>query len=208
MLAFLIMWTLMMAAMMVPSVAPLASRYARMIHPRTWFGLLAFVVGYLLVWATTGVLAYILRWGMATVAMQSYRAATGAAVVTYMLCGLYQFTPLKHTCLSQCRAPFSLLLQYASWRGALRHLRVGLHHGVYCVGCCWALMSLLALFGMMNITAMLLLTLVITSEKLWTKSLHVSRLVGLACFVLALAVTWFPALAPSLIVPTTMDMAK
>src|SRR5918997_1445517 len=115
MLAFLIMWTLMMAAMMFPSVAPLASRYARMIHPRTWFGLLAFVVGYLLVWATTGVLAYILRWGMATVAMQSYRAATGAAVVTYMLCGLYQFTPLKHICLSQCRAPFSLLLQYASW---------------------------------------------------------------------------------------------
>lgn len=208
MMAFLIMWTLMMAAMMVPSVAPLASRYARMIRPGAYFDLLSFVVGYILVWATTGVVAYMLRWGVVTVAMESRTAATGAAVATYMVCGLYQFTPLKHTCLSQCRAPFSLLLQYASWRGTLRRLRVGLHHGLYCVGCCWALMSLLTLFGMMNIPAMLMLTIVITIEKLWTYSPHVSRVVGVACFMLAVAVMWFPALAPGLIVPTTMDMTK
>lgn len=208
MLAFLAMWTLMMAAMMLPSVAPFASRYVHMIHPRTWYGVLSFTAGYLMVWTTTGVLAYIVSRGLATIAVQSHTAATGGAVATYIVCGLYQLTPLKHTCLSQCRAPFSLLLQYASWRGALRHLRVGLHHGAYCVGCCWALMSILALFGMMNLTAMLFLTVIIAVEKLWTNSVYVSRVIGLTCFVLALAVMWFPGLAPSLIGHTTMDMTK
>ena len=204
---FLSMWTVMVAAMMLPSVAPLGSRYVRMIPASAWVGLVAFLAGYLVVWAAIGVLAYLLAWGVGAAAIASQAGATAAAVILYLVCGLYQFTPLKNACLAQCRAPLALLLCYAAWRGRSRHVRVGLHHGLYCAGCCWPLMALMVLFGMMNLTAMLILTVITTVEKVGATGLLVPRLVGVACLALALATIWIPALAPSLIMPATMDMA-
>jgi predicted metal-binding membrane protein len=97
--------------------------------------------------------------------------------------------------------PIALLLRYASWRGSLRHLGVDVHHGAYCLGCCWSLMLLMLAFGVMNIGAMLLLAAVVALEKVWTHGVLLSRLVGVACCALVVTVMWMPGLAPGLILP-------
>lgn len=199
--SFVVMWTLMVAAMMVPSITPLASRYLRIItSPRT-IGLLGFTAGYLGVWTMTGVLAFALAWLTGRIATTSPQTATMTAAVIFAIGGIYQLTPLKDRCLARCRVPLALLLRYASWRGSLRHVRVGVHHGAYCLGCCWSLMVLMLAFGVMNIVAMLLLAAVVTLEKLWTHGVLFSRLVGVVCCALAVAVWWVPGLAPGLILP-------
>ena len=206
-ITFVTMWTSMMAAMMLPSVTPLATRYIRMIQSQRLVGLIAFAMGYMTVWAASGILAFGLAWLTGRIANWNYTAALIAAVATYAACGIYQLTPLKNKCLSQCRAPFFLLLEYASWRGPLRHLRVGWHHGFFCLGCCSLLMALMFVFGVMNIGAMLVLTLVIVIEKVWTTGDTFPRAVGLVCLGLAVAVIWFPELAPGLLVgPGLMNM--
>jgi predicted metal-binding membrane protein len=199
--SFVAMWTLMVAAMMVPSITPLASRYLRVAaFPRT-LGLLGFTAGYLGVWLTTGVLAFALAWLAGRIAVTSPRAATVTAAAIFAIGGIYQFTPLKDRCLARCRAPFALLLRYASWRGPFRHLRVGAHHGAYCLGCCWSLMLLMLAFGVMNLGAMALLAAVVALEKIWTHGVLLSRLVGVACCALVVAVLWMPSLAPGLMLP-------
>jgi len=206
-IAFVMMWTSMMAAMMLPSVTPLATRYVRMIRSQRSFGLMAFASGYLAVWATSGILAFGLAWLAGRIANWNHTAALATAIVTYTACGIYQLTPLKDKCLAQCRAPFSLLLEYASWRGPFRHFRVGCHHGFFCLGCCWLLMALMFVFGVMNIGAMLALTLVVAIEKVWTRGNAFSRIVGLVCLGLAVAVILFPELAPGLLTgPGGMNM--
>jgi predicted metal-binding membrane protein len=208
-IAFVMMWTSMMAAMMLPSVTPLATRYVRMIQSQRLFGLVAFASGYLAVWAAFGILAFGLAWLAGRIVNWNHTAALTTAIATYAVCGIYQFTPLKNKCLAQCRAPFSLLLEYASWRGPLRHFRVGCHHGFFCLGCCSLLMALMFVFGVMNIGAMLVLTLVIATEKVWTTGDAFPRAVGLVCFGLAVAVIWFPELAPGLLTgPGMMNMTR
>jgi predicted metal-binding membrane protein len=198
---FVVMWTLMVAAMMVPSITPLATRYLRTIESHQPFGLIGFTTGYLGLWTATGVLAFALAWLAGRFAATSPMAATVAAAAIFTTGGIYQFTPLKDRCLARCRMPIGLLLRYASWRGSLRHVRVGVHHGASCLGCCWSLMLLMRAFGVMNIGAMLLLAAVVTFEKVWTHGVHLSRLVGVGCCVLAVAVLWMPGLAPGLILP-------
>ena len=151
--SFVVMWTLMVAAMIVPSITSLAFRYLRAIESPRTFGLLGFTAGYLGVRTTTGVLAFALAWLAGGIAATSPQAATVTAAAIFATGGIYQFTPLKDRCLVRCRVPISLLLHYASWRGPLRHLRVGVHHGAYCLGCCWSLMLLMLAFGVMNIGA-------------------------------------------------------
>lgn len=196
--AFDAMWTVMVAAMMLPAVAPVAIRYRRMIDTGgTGLGL--FTAGYVGVWATSGAVAYPLTVAVATAATASRAVAMGGAAALFLLYGLYQLTPLKARCLRVCHAPFGVLLRYASWRGPLRHLRVGAHHGLYCLGCCWALMLLMFAGGVMNGAAMALLALVVTAEKVWPHGLLIPRLVGVVCCALAVAVLWIPALAPGLL---------
>jgi predicted metal-binding membrane protein len=153
------------------------------------------------VWVVTGVLAFTLAWSAGQIAMVSPWAAKIVAAAIFAIGGIYQFTPWKEQCLTRCRVPFSLLLRYASWRGINRHLRVGIHHGAFCLGCCWALMVLMLAFGLMNIGATLLLAAIVTLEKAWTHGVLFSRLVGGVCCILALAVLWIPGLAPGLIFP-------
>jgi predicted metal-binding membrane protein len=125
-------------------------------------------------------------------------AGTALAAVVFAVNGVYQLTPLKDRCLARCRSPIGLMLRYTSYPGPSRDLRAGAHHGAFCLGCCWSLMVLLAAFGVMNLWAMVALTAVITTEKLAPAGHLVARAVGVASIALAVAVFWFPSLAPGL----------
>jgi predicted metal-binding membrane protein len=197
--AFLVAWTAMMAAMMLPSVAPVASLYARSVSGRRALRLSLFTAGYLIVWASAGVIAFALGSFIAGLAEGDPRLGTAAGAAAYLGCGLYQLSPLKYRCLAHCRSPLSLFFRYSSYQGPLRDLRVGAHHGAYCLGCCWGLMVVLLALGAMSIVPMLILATVVITEKLWSKGEAFSRLVGVACLGLAVATFWIPGLAPGFI---------
>lgn len=194
--AFLVAWTVMMAAVMLPSVAPVASLYSRSISTRRALRLSLFTGGYLVVWAVAGVAAFALGAFIAGIAGANPSLGAAAGASAYAACGLYQLSPLKFRCLAHCRSPLSLLLKYASYRGALRDFRVGLHHGMYCLGCCWSLMVVLLALGAMSVVPMLLLAAVVITEKLWSRGEDFSRFVGFASLALAVATIWVPELAP------------
>jgi predicted metal-binding membrane protein len=197
--AFLVAWTVMMAAMMLPSVAPVASLYARSISARRALRLTLFTGGYLLAWASAGVLAFALGSWIAGLAEGDPRLGTAAGVAAYLACGVYQLSPLKYRCLAHCRSPLALFFHYSSYQGALRDLRVGAHHGAYCLACCWGLMVVLLALGAMSVIPMLILATVVIIEKLWTRGEPFSKLVGVACLALAVATIWLPGLAPGFI---------
>jgi predicted metal-binding membrane protein len=196
--AFVAVWTLMMAAMMLPSVAPVVSVYARTVRTSRAGRLTALVSGYLLVWAAVGLPAYGLAWLTSWLDNHHPTAAHAAAVGIFAACGVYQLTGLKDRCLDHCRSPFGLLLRYGSFRGRTRDLRVGTHHGAYCLGCCWALMVILIVVGVMNLVAMVALAVLILAEKAWPRGEIIARTAGIAAIGLAIATVWLPWLAPGL----------
>ena len=196
--AFVGMWALMMAAMMLPSVAPVASMYQRSVRSYRVLRLAGFATGYLLAWAAAGIPAFLLT-ALATRLVGGHPAtATTVAVAVFASCGVYQLTPLKSRCLRHCRSPLSLLLHYGAYRGRLRDVRAGAHHAAYCLGCCWSLMALFVALGLMNLAAMVALAVVVLVEKLWVHGEVLARAVGVAALVLAVAAIWLPALAPGL----------
>ncbi|WP_030797362.1 DUF2182 domain-containing protein [Streptomyces sp. NRRL S-337] len=197
--AFLAVWTLMMAAMMLPATTPVAALYARTLTVHRAPRMVVFTVAYLLVWAAAGLPAYALAVGLGRAASLPVGVGTAAAAAVFAVSGVYQLTPLKDRCLAKCRSPLGLMLRYASYPGRSRDLRAGAHHGAFCLGCCWSLMVLLAAFGLMNLWAMVVLATVITAEKLVPAGRLVARAVGIASLALAVAVVWVPALAPGLI---------
>ena len=184
------MWWIMMVAMMTPSAAPAILLYARVLRHAEGRGdaaglapTAAFTGGYLLAWFGFAMLAVPLQLllvasgilGEATMASRS--AALSAAIL--FAAGLYQLSPLKDACLTQCRAPAAFLSRH--WmRGAWGALRLGLRHGAYCVGCCWLLMLLLFVGGVMNLAWIALLTALVLAEKLWRGG----RAIGLATGVI------------------------
>ena len=196
--AFVGMWTLMMAAMMLPSVAPVASMYQRSVRSWRALRLVGFTGGYLLAWAGAGIPAFLLTALVARLVGDHPAWATTVAVAVFASCGVYQLTPLKSRCLKHCRSPLSLLLHYGSYRGALRDVHAGAHHGAYCLGCCWSLMALFVVVGVMNLAAMVVLAAVVLAEKLWARGELLARMVGVAALGLAVAVIWVPELAPGL----------
>jgi predicted metal-binding membrane protein len=197
-LAFVVMWTVMMAAMMLPATAPVAALYARTVTVHRAPRMIAFTAGYVLVWAAAGLPAYTLAVGAARAGAAHVPVGTAVAAAVFAVNGVYQLTPLKDRCLARCRSPIGLLLRYASYRGPLRHLRAGAHHGAFCLGCCWSLMLLFAAFGLMNLWAMVGLAVVIAAEKRLPGGFLLARVVGVASLALAVAVFWVPALAPNL----------
>ena len=196
--AFVAIWTLMMTAMMLPSVTPTASLYARTFRDNRAVRITGLVVGYLAVWAAAGLPAYGLAWLTGRLTGMHPTAAHVLAVAVFALAGLYQLTPLKDRCLAHCRSPLGLLLHYGSYRGWSRDLRVGVHHGGYCLGCCWALMVILIGVGVMNVAAMVGLAALILIEKVWRWGPLAGRVAGVALLALAVATIWFPWLAPGL----------
>lgn len=195
---FIPAWTLMMAAMMLPAVGVTGSVYARTVVTNRRGRLSAFVMGYLLVWAGAGMPALGLASLAGRLGSDQPDIAHAVAVGMFAICGIYQLTPIKDRCLARCRSPLSLLMRYGAYRGRLRDLRVGLHHGAYCLACCWALMALLIAVGVMNLLAMVGIAALVLVEKLWARGPVTGRLAGLALLALAVVVIWVPSLAPGL----------
>jgi predicted metal-binding membrane protein len=191
-IAFLAVWTGMMAAMMAPSVAPVGVLYARTVQTSRAPRLAAFGLSYLLVWAAVGIPALLLGSFLDSLAMDNPRTGRLALAGALAVCGLYELSPLKQSCLRHCRSPLGLLMHYGSYRGELRDFRAGLHHALYCVGCCWALMVVLVAVGTMNLLAMAVLALVILLEKVWSHGVLFSRLVAVSALVGAVLVTVLP----------------
>lgn len=119
-----------------------------------------------------------------------------AGSTMFAACGVYQLSSLKDWCLAHCRTPFGHLIHYTSFRGPTRDLRAGAHHGLFCLGCCWALMLLILAFGVMNLVAMAALATVIAVEKRWRYGRSFARVIGVASLAWAVAVLAQPGLAP------------
>jgi predicted metal-binding membrane protein len=196
--SFIAVWALMMAAMMLPSVTPFASLYVRAFGDDRRWRLAGLVSGYLIVWIAAAVPAYGLAWLAGRLTGPHPAAATTLAAVIFAACGIYQLTPLKDRCLAHCRSPLGYVLKLGAYRGRSRDLRVGLYHGAFCLGCCWALMALLIAFGLMNVIAMVVLAGAVLVEKTWAWGPRFSRVLGVAALGLAIAVIFVPDLAPGL----------
>jgi predicted metal-binding membrane protein len=201
--AFVAMWTAMMAAMMFPSMAPVAILWTRSIVHRSSravasYRIALFVTGYLLAWAFAGVLAFfgLVLFEQVLVLAGKHAGWLGAAI--FVTAGVYQLTSFKDVCLRHCRSPMSLLVHYTSFSGPGIDLRVGLHHGLYCVACCWGLMLILVAAGVMNIPTMVGLTIVIFAEKLLRHGLIIARLIGVSFLGAAVVAVIFPNLFPGL----------
>lgn len=200
---FLAMWLAMMAAMMFPSVAPVAILWTRSIRGRSHgarraIRIVGFLSGYLVAWLAYGALAFAALLGIDRLVDTSPAAARWLGVGIFAAAGIYQLTPLKEACLRHCRSPMTAILHYANFTGAARDLRVGLHHGLYCVGCCWGLMVVLVAVGVMNVAAMAALAAVIFLEKLWRRGPGLSRAIGVAFLLIATLIPFHPWLIPGL----------
>jgi predicted metal-binding membrane protein len=184
----LLMWLVMMVGMMTPSAAPMILIYARVARQASsrgapfassgWFAL-----GYFLAWTGFALLATLLQWGLERALLLSPTAASveprlgGALLVA---AGLYQWTPLKDACLSQCQSPFAFIQRHGGFRGEARaSVALGLRHGGYCIGCCWALMILLFVAGVMNLLWIAAIGALVLAEKLIPGRLF-QRIVGAA----------------------------
>jgi predicted metal-binding membrane protein len=164
-------WLLMIAAMMLPTVVPLLERFDRLIAQRPDRGrLLALVIGgYLAAWLCFGVAAHLLDTGLQQAALQSdWLLFNGWIIGSLILAGagLFQFSRLKYHCLARCRTPLSFIARHWRGRTPLRNaLFLGLDHGAFCVGCCWAIMLLMFVVGTASIGWMLLIGAVMALEK-------------------------------------------
>lgn len=198
--AFLAMWAPMMAAMMLPALAPVAILWGRSISrtatgARRVFRQGSFVVGYLVAWSAFGLVAFGVLLAAGRLAERAPGAARWIGVVAYLAAALYELTPIKRVCLRHCRSPLGQFLRYGSWRGPAIDLRVGVRHGAYCVGCCWALMLVLVAVGVLNLTAMVALAAVIFLEKVWRHGIALSWALAAVLLVLAGVTLFQPALS-------------
>jgi predicted metal-binding membrane protein len=203
---FTAMWTLMMAAMMLPSVGPFIGVYQRTVTERRAARFTALAGGYLAVWGASGIVAFAIAGWFGELAGRNGAAAQAMAVATFASVGVYQLSPLKYRCLSHCRTPLGHLVHYLGFHGPLRDLRAGVSHGWVCLGCCWALMVLMVAFGVMNVAAMVGLAIIIGVEKLWRHGETFAKAVGGASLVYAVALIFAPALAPGLDPSELMQM--
>jgi predicted metal-binding membrane protein len=181
---FLLMWQAMMIAMMLPSSWPMLELYQRVAvsSGERWPGLsVAFAgAGYFAVWLGFGAVALWMGSVASDAAMKSAalsRMMPAAAGVALIVAGLYQWSPWKQACLAHCRSPL-LFLAHVFQPGLRGALRVGMAHGIFCTGCCWALMVIQMILGVMNLSVMLLVAAVIAVEKLWKRGPLFARLVG------------------------------
>ncbi|HEX7393585.1 MAG TPA: DUF2182 domain-containing protein [Anaerolineaceae bacterium] len=182
-----VMWVVMMVAMMTTSAAPVIIMYqtvSRMQHKEndhlssTWL----FLLGYLVTWAGFSAAATLAQWGLHSAALLTPMMASASPLLGGALlvgAGVYQLTPLKNACLSHCRTPMGFLL--AEWRdGKLGPLVMGMRHGLYCVGCCWLLMALLFVGGVMNLAWVALMAAYVLVEKIAPARMWLSRISGIA----------------------------
>ena len=189
---FVAMWVPMMAAMMLPAITPVATLWTRSIAraPRRVervLRLLLFVAGYLLVWAGAGALAFALMRPVEIGLEAGAFSERTAATAVFALAGLYQLSPLREACLAKCRSPSTVLGVMTTGPAAVRDLRAGALHGAWCLACCWSLMAVLALVGLMNLAAMVLLAVFIFIEKTTRFGVPAGRLAGVLMLAAAIA---------------------
>ena len=206
---FLGIWVVMMAAMMLPSVAPTVALYSRLTRTSAPLSPWMFAAGYLLTWAVAGVIAYgigVIVGAIFGDALAWDNAGRAVAGVTLVVAAVYELTPLKDVCLGACRSPLGALL--GSWRGGLRGaLRMGVRNGAWCVGCCWALMASLFALGVMSLTWMALVAGIIALEKLLPWRRVVTYATAALLLVLGLLLLSAPNALPGLTTPSGMTMS-
>jgi predicted metal-binding membrane protein len=201
---FLVMWTVMMAAMMFPSAAPMVLLFDRIERGKRDAGRSSvptayFVGAYLAIWTLFGVAAFAVAVAVdhvsehSTWAMDNWARVGGGLLVA---AGVYQLTPLKDRCLAKCRSPMAFLM--TSWReGRTGAVQMGLMHGGYCLGCCWLLFVILLPLGVMNVAAMIVLTLLVFGEKCLPSGERLARAAALVLIGYGLLVIAYPAALPT-----------
>lgn len=193
---YVVLWGVMMIAMMLPAMSPIVDLFQGIARRKREEGLpftpvWIFVSGYVVLWTFTGGIGYAADLAIQSLpdafpALRTYGAAIGG--LTLIGAGIYQLTPLKYLCLSQCRSPLGFLL--TSWRdGAMGALRMGVDHGAYCLGCCWSLMAVLFVMGTMNLVWMGILSIVIFMEKIMPYGVTVGKASGIALILFGLVMT-------------------
>jgi len=188
---FTITWLAMMIAMMFPAIAPVVLLFDRWRRKRNRnpASTLGFVLGYLVVWTTAGLVVYVALLAIdARVDSSTTAVRLGGAVL--VAAGLYQMTPLKTICLTKCRSPLGLVMEHAQDldRGMRGPFRVGLSHGAYCLGCCWALMAILVALGLMNLGWMAAVSALILVEKVLPPGPALGRIIGIGIALAGAAV--------------------
>jgi predicted metal-binding membrane protein len=183
------MWAMMMVGMMTPSAAPMILIYARVgrqagLIDKPFAATGWFVAGYLLAWIGFALAATIAQWALDRAALLDSTMTSASNVLgggVLIAAGIYQWTPLKEVCLAKCQSPFLFIQQLGGFRrDAAGATLLGLRHGAYCVGCCWALMALLFVGGVMNVLWIALLTLLVLLEKLLPFGRWIGRAAGVA----------------------------
>jgi predicted metal-binding membrane protein len=197
--AYVVAWAIMMAAMMLPSAAPMIVLYAA--TQRNTVSLVAkaaavagFALMYLALWAATGLPIYFASLALMALAPGTLAYVTAAVLVT---AGVFQLSPLKQVCLRHCRSPLGFLMGHwrAGWRGGLA---LGWGHASYCLGCCWALMVVLVVAGAMGLPWVLAIACVVAAEKLVRGGEWIARAAGVVLTLLGLATALHPRLATAL----------
>jgi predicted metal-binding membrane protein len=191
------MWWVMMLGMMLPSAAPMIVTFAtinrsKVARGQNFVPTPVFVAGYLTIWGAFSLFATIAHWSFDRMTLLSPMLAVTSPELggsLLILAGLYQFTPLKNVCLRNCRSPLAFVLN--DWRdGYLGAFRMGLSHGLYCLGCCWALMAMLFVFGAMNLLWVAGIAIFVFIEKLFPRGDWIGRfgggaMIALGVFLLA-----------------------
>ncbi len=198
-LLMFIMWSVMMIGMMVPSAAPMILLFARVQRrkladqaPTTRIA--AFTAGYLLIWTSFSLMATGLQWVLTELRLFSpmmENTSQFLAVGVLLAAGIYQLTPLKLACLKQCQSPLGFLTSH--WKdGALGSLSMGIEHGIFCLGCCWLLMALLFVGGVMNLIWVAVIATFVLLEKVVPKGAVVGRVGGVLLIAFAGYVAFHP----------------
>ena len=188
---FVTMWVVMMVAMMFPAVSPVVLLFDRWRRgrQRSVATTIAFVAGYLIIWSVAGVFAFA---AIVALDLQIDSSTTAVRVggAVLVVAGIYQLTPLKSVCLTQCRSPLSLIMEHAQLlgEGVRGPLQVGIKHGGWCIGCCWALMAVLIALGVMHLGWMAAVATVILAEKILPGGSTTSRVIGGVLLVAGAAV--------------------
>jgi predicted metal-binding membrane protein len=183
------MWTVMMVGMMVPSASPMVLIYARVARQarargKPFAATAWFAGGYLFAWTAFALVATTVQWALEralllTPMMASASNVFGGALL--VAAGLYQWTPLKYACLSQCQSPLIFIQRHGGFRREPRaSFRLGAEHGLYCIGCCWALMALLFVGGVMNVLWIAGIAILVLIEKIIPAGRWISWITGTA----------------------------
>ncbi len=194
-LLLFLMWAVMMVAMMVPSAVPMIQGFVavnerRRNSSRPVIPVGVFVLGYIVAWTSFSAAAALAQWGLHRAALLSPMMVSTSPILSgglLLAAGIFQWTPLKRACLRNCRSPLTFLM--SGWRdGTAGAFFMGLHHGAYCVGCCWALMVLLFVVGVMNLLWVAVIALFVIAEKVLPRGELIAHIAGVALVVVGIGV--------------------